>query len=89
MSVPFGVGRETLSQQLSRIEASRPARRDTSGVVVIDDALRVMLAGQPIPAFRGLTASDDPDARWIVRSNHAKARLRSVLAERNLWGTLG
>ena len=52
----------------------------------------VAIAASPaagLAAFRGLTASDDPDARWIVRSNHAKARLRSVLAERNLWGTLG
>jgi hypothetical protein len=57
VSVHFGVGRETLSQQLTRIEASRPARRDTSGVVIIDDALRNMLAGQPVPAFRGLTVT--------------------------------
>ena len=52
----------------------------------------VAIAASPeagLVAFRGLTASDDPDARWIVRSNHTKARLRSVLAERNLWGTLG
>jgi hypothetical protein len=55
--VPFGARRETLSQQLTRIEASRPARCDTSGVVVIDDALRAMLAEQPIPAFRGLTVT--------------------------------
>ncbi|WP_208858783.1 HEAT repeat domain-containing protein [Cryobacterium zongtaii] len=52
----------------------------------------VAIAASPaagLTAFRALTASDDPDARWIVRSNHAKARLRSVLADRNLWGTLG
>lgn len=57
MSVPFGARRETLSQQLTRIEASRPARCDTSGVVVIDDALREMLADQPVPALRGLTVT--------------------------------
>jgi len=52
----------------------------------------VAIAASPeagLAAFRGLTASDDPDARWIVRSNLTKARLRAVLAERNLWGTLG
>ncbi|MGO4783561.1 HEAT repeat domain-containing protein [Cryobacterium sp. W22_MBD10_FK3] len=52
----------------------------------------VAIAASPeagLAAFRGLTQSDHPDARWIVRSNHTKARLRSVLADRNLWGTLG
>jgi len=52
----------------------------------------VAIAASPeagLAAFRGLTASDDPDARWIVRSNLTKARLRLVLAERNLWGALG
>lgn len=52
----------------------------------------VAIAASPeagLAAFRGLTANDHPDARWIVRSNHTKARLRSVLTEHNLWGTLG
>ncbi|WEO77459.1 HEAT repeat domain-containing protein [Cryobacterium sp. SO2] len=52
----------------------------------------VAIAASPeagLAAFRVLAASDDPDARWIVRSNLTKARLRSVLAEHNLWGVLG
>ncbi|TFD84436.1 HEAT repeat domain-containing protein [Cryobacterium lactosi] len=52
----------------------------------------VAIAASPeagLATFHGLSASENPDARWIVRSNLTKARLRSVLAERNLWGTLG
>jgi hypothetical protein len=52
----------------------------------------VAIAASPdagLASFRMLTASDHPDARWIVRSNLTKARLRSVLAERNLWGAIG
>ena len=52
----------------------------------------VAIAARPeagLAAFRALTGSDDPDARWIVRSNLTKSRLRTVLAEHNLWGTVG
>lgn len=52
----------------------------------------VAIAASPeagLDAFRGLTTSDDPDARWIVRSNLTKARLRAVLADHNLWGRVG
>ena len=52
----------------------------------------VAIAASPeagLAAFRALSGSENPDARWIVRSNLTKARLRSVLAEHNLWGTLG
>lgn len=52
----------------------------------------VVIAASPaagLGAFHALSASDNPDARWIVRSNLTKARLRSVLADRNLWGSLG
>jgi len=52
----------------------------------------VAIAASPeegLAAFRTLSASENPDARWIVRSNLTKARLRTVLAEHNLWGALG
>jgi hypothetical protein len=52
----------------------------------------VAIAASPeagLSAFRTLEADEDPDARWIVRSNLTKARLRAVLADHNLWGALG
>ena len=52
----------------------------------------VAIAASPeagLGTFHALAANDDPDARWIVRSNLTKARLRAVLAEHNLWGALG
>lgn len=52
----------------------------------------VAIAASPeagLSAFRALADNDDPDARWIVRSNLTKARLRAVLADHNLWGALG
>ncbi|MGY4858884.1 HEAT repeat domain-containing protein [Cryobacterium sp. AP23] len=55
-------------------------------------AWSVAIAASPeagLTGFRALTASDDPDARWIVRSNLTKARLRAVLADHNLWGAIG
>ena len=49
----------------------------------------VAIAANPtagLAAFGALADRDEPDARWIVRSNLTKARLRTVLAERNLVG---
>jgi hypothetical protein len=42
----------------------------------------VAVAADPeagLPAFARLEEDDDPDARWIVRSNRAKARLARLL----------
>lgn len=55
-------------------------------------AWSVAIAANPeagLTGFRALTASENPDARWIVRSNLSKARLRSILADHNLWGAIG
>ena len=52
----------------------------------------VAIAASPeagLAAFRSLAAREEPDARWIVRSNLTKKRLRSVVTERNLWGLFG
>jgi hypothetical protein len=52
----------------------------------------IAIAANPdagLAAFGSLATRDEPDARWIVRSNLTKKRLRAVLTERNLWGRFG
>ena len=47
----------------------------------------VAIAANPaagLAAFGALADRDEADARWIVRANLTKTRLRAVLAERNL-----
>ena len=74
---------------------AEPARaREAHGVLrqALGHGWSVAIAASPeagLGTFRALAASDDPEARWIVRSNLTKARLRSVLADHNLWGALG
>lgn len=69
------------------IAALGPEVRRRTGVRVLRQGLgycwSVAVVGDPehgLPAFDELAASDDPDVRWIVRSNRSKARLIRLLA---------
>ncbi|MET0955034.1 MAG: HEAT repeat domain-containing protein [Cryobacterium sp.] len=72
----------------------QPAEREAHRVLrlALGYTWSVAIAASPeagLAAFRALAARDEPDARWIVRSNLTKKRLRSVVTERNLWGLFG